>query len=104
MGHFSMEKPPNPGSVLGGNQHTLVSILAGTALGRRSDMSRVPSSEPAPHLITNLPSIEGIADSNTSMATSRLTSGMNSDRGIGSPSILDDDLLLLRCASRRVSA
>jgi hypothetical protein len=21
MGHFSMEKPPNPGSVLGGNQH-----------------------------------------------------------------------------------
>ena len=22
MGHFSMEKPPNPGSVLGGNQQT----------------------------------------------------------------------------------
>ena len=23
MGHFSMEKPPNPGSVLGGNQHAM---------------------------------------------------------------------------------
>ncbi|TWH27478.1 ABC-type branched-chain amino acid transport systems, ATPase component [Aminobacter sp. J15] len=24
MGHFSMEKPPNPGSVLGGNQQRMI--------------------------------------------------------------------------------
>jgi hypothetical protein len=31
MGHFSMEKPPNPGSVLGGNQQTGVIDADGLA-------------------------------------------------------------------------
>ncbi|THF54866.1 MFS transporter [Mesorhizobium composti] len=32
MGHFSMEKPPNPGSVLGGNQQPMLWTISTTTL------------------------------------------------------------------------